>query len=117
MGKLYKRGKIWYMHDVVNGEEIRESLSTRDWQEARRLRNDRVNEILEGRAGASRRSPASRLVRPWRLGSMNGNPTSAIRPGEPTANVARARATVQSAVQQPLAGLSRFAKLSGMKWT
>jgi hypothetical protein len=68
MGKLYKRGKIWYMHDVVNGEEIRESLSTRDWQEARRLRNDRVNEILEGRAGASRRSsrqPFSQAVETW----------------------------------------------------
>ena len=27
---LYKRNRTWWMHDVVNGVEIRESLKTQD---------------------------------------------------------------------------------------
>jgi integrase len=52
MGKLYKRGDTYYMHDYVNGEEYRESLGVRDWQEARKKRNERINEIMEGKGGA-----------------------------------------------------------------
>jgi integrase len=52
MGKLYKRGDTWYMHDYVNGEEYRESLGVKGWQEARKKRLERVNEIMEGKGGA-----------------------------------------------------------------
>ena len=50
---LYKRSRTWWMHDVVNGVEIRESLKTQDWQNARKNRNDRINEIMEGRASVN----------------------------------------------------------------
>ena len=49
---VYKRGKWYWMHDFVNGEQYRMTLGTRNWQEALRLHKEKLNEIAEGKIGS-----------------------------------------------------------------
>ena len=49
---VYKRGKWYWMHDFVNGVEYRMTLGTGNWQEARKVHKEKLNEIAEGKLGA-----------------------------------------------------------------
>lgn len=48
-GSLYRRGKAWWLSYYHNGERIRESVNTSDRGEARRLLQQRLGQIAEGR--------------------------------------------------------------------
>lgn len=62
-GSLYKRGtktkktKTWWLSYYVNGERVRESTGTSDRTEAKRIRDQRLGEVAEGKlvGPASRR--------------------------------------------------------------
>jgi hypothetical protein len=49
---LYKRGKWYHMDDVVNGTRYRLPLKTTNWQTAKGLEKDKLNEITEGKLGS-----------------------------------------------------------------
>jgi hypothetical protein len=55
---LFKRGKWYWMDDVVNGTRYRLPLKTTNWQEAKRLEKEKLSEIAEGKAGTQ--GPAAR---------------------------------------------------------
>jgi hypothetical protein len=48
---LFKRGKWYWMDDVVNSVRYRLPLKTTNWQEAKSLEKDKIKEILEGKVG------------------------------------------------------------------
>lgn len=49
---IYKRNKTYHVDVTVNGLRYRESLETRNWQEAQRKQKELIARILEGKAGA-----------------------------------------------------------------
>ena len=59
---LFKRNRWYWMDDVVNGIRYRLPLKTTNWQEAKRLEKEKLNEIAEGKAGSHGQS-ARQLVR------------------------------------------------------
>lgn len=48
---VYKRGKWYWMDDVVNGIRYRLPLKTTNWQEAKRLEKEKLAAISSGKAG------------------------------------------------------------------
>ena len=50
---IYKRGKLWWMDNVINGVRYRESLVTTNQKDAKNREKERVNEILQGRVRCS----------------------------------------------------------------
>ena len=53
---IYKRNKTYHVDVTVNGIRYRESLETRNWQEAQHKQKELIGRILEGKAA----SPASK---------------------------------------------------------
>jgi integrase len=51
----FKRAGTWWMDNTIDGVRYRESLKTRNWQEALRKEKERVVEIASGRSSASHR--------------------------------------------------------------
>lgn len=51
---LFKRGKWYWMDDVVNGVRYRLPLKTTNWQAARNLEKEKVKEILQGKLGGGK---------------------------------------------------------------
>ena len=51
---LFKRRKWYWMDDVVNGVRYRLPLKTTNWQEAKGLEREKVNEILQGKLGGGK---------------------------------------------------------------
>jgi hypothetical protein len=49
---LFKRGKWYWMDDVVNGIRYRLPLKTTNWPEAKGLEKDRLAEIAAGKLGS-----------------------------------------------------------------
>ena len=49
---LFKRGKWYWMDDVVNGVRYRLPLKTKNWQEAKSLEKDKIAEIKQGKLGS-----------------------------------------------------------------
>src|SRR5262245_38090142 len=48
-GSLYRRGKIWWLSYYTNTERVYESSHTSDKGEAKRLLQQRIGQIAEGR--------------------------------------------------------------------
>ena len=48
-GSVYQRGKTWWLGYYVQGERVRESAKTKDRGEARRLLQQRLGQIADGR--------------------------------------------------------------------
>src|SRR5262245_61435161 len=48
---LFKRNRWYWMDDVVNGVRYRLPLKTTNWQEAKRLEKEKLNDISAGKAG------------------------------------------------------------------
>jgi len=46
---VWKRGKCWHMDDVVNEVRYRLPLKTTNWQEAKRVEKEKLNEIAKGK--------------------------------------------------------------------
>jgi len=49
---IYKRGKWFWMDDVVNGVRYREPLKTKNWQEAKKREKEELSAIAEGKSSA-----------------------------------------------------------------
>jgi integrase len=47
---IYKRGKWYWMDDVVNGIRYREPLKTKNWQEAKQREKEELSAIAEGKS-------------------------------------------------------------------
>jgi integrase len=55
---LVKRGNTWHCHFVVNGQRFRQSLKTRNWQEANRAEKGLIAQAEEGKLTQSSTSLA-----------------------------------------------------------
>src|SRR2546427_10632529 len=42
---IYKRGKWWWMDDMVNSARYREPLGAKDWREAQSLEKERIAQL------------------------------------------------------------------------
>jgi hypothetical protein len=51
--KIYKReiggGDVWWLDTTVDGQRYRISLDTKNWREAWKRANEKINEILSGK--------------------------------------------------------------------
>ncbi len=52
--RVYRRGKTWWIDYYHDGNRVRESADTCDKSEARRLLQERMGQIAEGRYGGPR---------------------------------------------------------------
>src|ERR687886_669288 len=48
-GSVYRRGKTWWLSYYANGNRVRESAHTADRAEARRLLQQRLGQIADGK--------------------------------------------------------------------
>jgi hypothetical protein len=49
---IYKRGAVYWARFGFNGQDVRQSLGTSDWQKAKRLERKLIVEAHEGKTAA-----------------------------------------------------------------